>query len=136
MRYLNQLLRPVFLVAATLLSLLNIDVAVAHHSAAMFNMEEEVVLKGTVKKFQFTNPHVWIHLQVVNEDGTETLWKIEALNPNALKRKGWKRNTFKAGDEVTVTAAPAKSGKPKANFIRAITADGSEIGQKQPDREH
>ena len=129
-------LKPVFLGLALLLNFALAAPAGAHHSAAMFDMEKEVELKGTVKKFQFTNPHVWIHLQVTNDDGTETLWKIEALNPNALKRKGWKRNTFKKGDEVTVYGAPAKSGKHKANFIRAITADGSELGQKQPDREH
>ncbi len=130
------ILKPVFSCVALLLGFALVNPASAHHSAAMFDMETEVELKGKVKKFQFTNPHVWIHLQVINEDGSETLWKIEALNPNALKRKGWKRNTFKEGDEVTVYGAPAKSGKPKANFIRAITADGSELGQKQPDREH
>ena len=129
-------LKSVFFYLALLTGFVSTNTAVAHHSAAMFDMEKEVELKGTVKKFQFTNPHVWIHLQVRSDDGTETLWKIEALNPNALKRKGWKRNTFKQGDEVTVYGAPAKSGKPKANFIRAITADGSELGQKQPDREH
>ena len=124
--------------SACLLGLLYLFVpatSLAHHSAAMFDLQKNVVLQGTVKKFQFTNPHVWIHLLVVDENGVETLWKIEALNPNALKRKGWKRNTFKAGDEVTITAFPAKSGKPRANFLRAITADGSELGQKQPDRE-
>lgn len=119
----------------TLLFLAIVFPATAHHSAAMFDLEKEIELKGTVKKFQFTNPHVWIHLIVVDDKGVETLWKIEALNPNALKRKGWKRNTFKAGDKVTITAFPAKSGKAKANFLRAITADGTELGQKQPDRE-
>ena len=123
------------LATIALLTLFSFSQVFAHHSAAMFDLEKEVVLRGTVKKFQFTNPHVWIHLLVTDDDGVETLWKIEALNPNALKRKGWKRNTFKAGDEVTITAFPAKSGKPKANFLRAITADGSELGQKQPDRE-
>jgi len=107
----------------------------AHHSSAMFNVENEQVLEGTVTKFQFTNPHVWIHLSVPGENGEVTVWKIEALNPNALKRKGWKRSSFKTGDEVSITIYPAKSGKPKGGFVRAVTADGTELGQSFADRE-
>lgn len=107
----------------------------AHHSAAMFDVENEQVLRGTVTKFQFTNPHVWIHLSVPGENGEVTVWKIEALNPNALKRKGWKRSSFKTGDEVSITIYPAKSGKPKGGFVRAVTADGTELGQSFADRD-
>lgn len=118
-----------------LLCLFSATPGLAHHSAAMFDLEQEVVLKGTVTRFQFTNPHVWIHIKVKDDKGSETLWKIEALNPNALKRKGWKRNSLQPGEEITITANPAKSGKPKAGFIRAVKADGTVLGQKQPDRE-
>lgn len=106
----------------------------AHHSAAMFDLEQEIKVEGTVKKFQFTNPHVWIHVIVVDENGAEKVWKVEALNPNALKRKGWKRNSFVAGDKVSLTFYPAKNGKPKGYFIRATTADGTELGQVFTDR--
>ena len=104
----------------------------AHHSAAMFDVENEQVLRGTVTKFQFTNPHVWIHLSVPDENGEATVWKIEALNPNALKRKGWRRTSFKPGDEVSITIFPAKSGKPKGGFIRAVTANGTKLGKPLP----
>ena len=104
----------------------------AHHSAAMFDLNQEMVLQGTVVKYQFTNPHVWIHFEVVDEAGMAKVWKIEALNPNALKRKGWKRSSFKKGDRVTITFYPAKSGAPKGGFIRAITADGSMLGKPLP----
>jgi hypothetical protein len=106
----------------------------AHHSAAMFDLEKEVKVEGTVKKFQFTNPHVWIHVSVTDENGAEMVWKVEALNPNALKRKGWKRNSFVKGDTVSLTFYPAKSGDPKGYFIRATTADGTELGQIFTDR--
>lgn len=106
----------------------------AHHSAAMFDLEKEIKVEGIVQKFQFTNPHVWIHLAVTDENGNEKVWKIEALNPNALKRKGWKRNSFVPGDKVSLTFYPAKSGDPKGYFIRATTADGTQLGQVFTDR--
>ncbi len=106
----------------------------AHHSAAMFDLETETKVEGTVKKFQFTNPHVWIHVNVIDENGVEKLWKVEALNPNSLKRKGWKRNSFNKGDKISITFYPAKSGKPKGYFIRATTADGTELGAVFSDR--
>ncbi len=105
----------------------------AHHSAAMFDLNSEMVLEGKVTKYQFSNPHVWIHLEVVDDKGEATVWKIEALNPNALKRKGWKRTSFKPGDKVSITLYPAKSGQPKGGFVRAITADGSKLGRPLPD---
>jgi len=101
----------------------------------MFDMDTVLELTGTVVKFRFTNPHVWIHLKATDEDNASRTWKIEALNPNALKRKGWKRNSFEPGDEVSITVHPAKSGLPKAAFIHAVTADGTELGQKLADRE-
>ncbi|MFT5351937.1 MAG: hypothetical protein ACI9MF_002763 [Gammaproteobacteria bacterium] len=107
----------------------------AHHSAAMFDVENEMKLDGTVTKFQFTNPHVWIHFTVTDENGEETIWRVEALNPNSLKRKGWKRNSFQEGDKITITFYPAKSGKPVGYFVRAITADGTKLGQDLADRE-
>ena len=104
----------------------------AHHSAAMFDLNSEMVLEGKVTKYQFSNPHVWIHFEVADDKGETKIWKIEALNPNALKRKGWKRSSFKPGDTVTITFYPAKSGLPKGGFIRAITADGTKLGRPLP----
>jgi uncharacterized protein DUF6152 len=101
----------------------------AHHSVAMFNLEKIVELKGTVKKFQFTNPHVWLHVAVADDKGETTVWRVEYLSPNILKRKGWNRKTFKPGDEISITVYPAKSGDPKGGFINAITADGKMLGK-------
>jgi hypothetical protein len=117
-----------------ILCFFTINPATAHHSAAMFDLEKKVHIEGTVKKFQFTNPHVWIHVSVSDEDGVEKAWKVEALNPNSLKRKGWKRNSFKKGDKISISFYPAKSGAPKGYFIRATTADGTQLGQALADR--
>ena len=124
--------RKTFLFIFTLGALLCSFASSAHHSAAMFDLNQEMVLEGTVVKYQFTNPHVWIHFEVVDDSGMAKVWKIEALNPNALKRKGWKRSSFKKGDKVKITFYPAKSGAPKGGFIRAITADGSLLGKPLP----
>lgn len=107
----------------------------AHHSAAMFDLETELLLEGTVTKYQFTNPHVWVHVEVSGKDGTAQIWKVEALNPNALKRKGWKPGSFKPGDKVSITVYPAKSGDTKGGFVRAITADGTKLGKPLPGKD-
>jgi hypothetical protein len=118
----------------SLFCLFTTNFAFAHHSAAMFDLEIEMEVEGTVKAFQFTNPHVWIHLSASDENGVEKLWKVEALNPNSLKRKGWKRNSFKEGDKILISFYPAKSGASKGYFIRATTADGTPLGQALADR--
>jgi hypothetical protein len=118
----------------SLFCLFTTNFAFAHHSAAMFDLEIEMEVEGTVKAFQFTNPHVWIHLSASDENGVEKLWKVEALNPNSLKRKGWKRNSFKEGDKILISFYPAKSGASKGYFIRATTADVTPLGQALADR--
>lgn len=103
----------------------------AHHSAAIFDLEKEIALEGTVVKFQFTNPHVWLHINVPDEGGNLVEWRIESVSPNMLKRKGWKRNSFKPGDQVSIKAYPTKDGEPKGAFIRAVLPDGSVLGRKE-----
>lgn len=103
----------------------------AHHSAAIFDLDSEVALEGTVAKFQFTNPHVWLYVNVQGEDGDLAEWRIEHVSPNMLKRKGWKRNTFKPGDKVSIKAYPTKDGQTKGAFIRAVLPDGSILGRKE-----
>ena len=105
--------------------------AAAHHSAAMFDDAKVVELKGTIKEMQWKNPHVWIQV-VVDQDGKPTEWSLEAGSPNSLSRNGWRSNTFKAGDEVTVRLNPMKDGTPAGQFIAAkFQSDGKTIGRWQ-----
>ena len=105
--------------------------AAAHHSAAMFDDEKVLELKGTIKEMQWKNPHVWIQV-VVDQDGKPTEWSLEAGSPNSLSRNGWRSNTFKAGDEVTVRLNPMKDGTPAGQFIAAkFQSDGKTIGRWQ-----
>jgi hypothetical protein len=103
--------------------------AAAHHSAAKFDSEREVVLEGTVRRMEWANPHVWIRLAVEDGQGKVVEWGIEASNPLDLGRKGWTKNTFKAGDKVTITINPAKDDRPFGAFVRATLADGSVLSE-------
>lgn len=102
----------------------------SHHSAAMFDLETIVEIEGTVEKFQWTNPHVWLHVSTADKNGEPVRWKIEHVAPAILKRQGWKRTSFRKGDKISITFYPAKSGKPKGGFIRAVTADGTKLGKE------
>lgn len=103
----------------------------SHHSAAIFDLESEIALEGTVVKFQFTNPHVWLHVNVEDDQGNVVEWRVESISPNMLKRKGWKRNSFKPGDKVSLKVHPTKDGEPKGVFIRAVLPDGKILGRKE-----
>jgi len=99
--------------------------ALAHHSAAMFDHEKKVSLQGTVKEFQYTNPHSWLQVMVTGADGKTTEWGFEAEGPSTLLRAGIKAKTFQPGDKVTIVANPMKDGRPAGGLISATKADGT-----------
>ncbi len=103
----------------------------AHHSFSMFDEKKEVVLKGEVKEFQWSNPHTWIQLNVPDASGKIVEWSIEAGSPNLVGRQGWKRNTFKTGDQVEITVHPLRDGQPGGSFMRAVLPDGRKLGGDQ-----
>ena len=102
---------------------------VAHHSFAPFNMESETTISGTIKKFDWTNPHTWIWLDVTNDKGAVETWGIEGMSPNYLGRRGWSKNSLKPGDKVSIVVRPMRDGSPGGMFGRAILADGRELRQ-------
>jgi hypothetical protein len=125
-------LRLSALAAALLLTGMNLVLvapASGHHSFAKFDSKREVVLKGTVRKMEWTNPHVWIRLEVPDDQGNAVEWGIEASNPLDLGRKGWSRNTFKPGDEVTITVNPARDNRPYGGFVKATLPDGTVLSK-------
>ena len=91
----------------------------------MFDREKEVTLKGTVKEFAFSNPHVSIALTVLDDKNIETLWSFEAASTNGLVRAGWRKSTLKPGDTVTLIGRPLKDGRPGAQLVQAILSDGT-----------
>jgi hypothetical protein len=104
------------------------QVLLAHHSAAMFDNEKVKELTGTIKEFQWKNPHVWIQMYVQNAAGVREEWSIEGGGPNSLSRQGWRPTTFKPGDAVSIKVNPMKDGSTGGLFIGAKLADGKTIG--------
>ena len=91
----------------------------AHHSGAMFDDKKEVTLTGTVKEFQYTNPHSWLIVDVKGSDGKVTTWGFEAEGPSSLLRAGIRKSDLVPGMEVTITGHPMKDGRPAATLMKA-----------------
>ena len=106
-------------VAAVLLAL----PAIAHHSGAMFDDDKTMTLSGTVKSFQWTNPHCWIQLLVPADPGAVE-WSVEMGSPSLLFRAGWKPGTLQTGEKITVVVHPMRDGTPGGLFVSAAAADG------------
>jgi Family of unknown function (DUF6152) len=92
-------------------ALLTATSALAHHSNSAFDPDKVVVLKGTVTQWLWTNPHVWIHLDVDDGHNGKTEWRIEGRPPGILARSGWSKTIFKPGDTITVDFSPARAGR-------------------------
>ena len=101
---------------------------VAHHSFAGFDLSKTITLTGTVKEFQWTNPHSWIQLMVMDASGSAVEWSIEMSAPSSLVRQGWKPKLLKPGDQVTVAMHPLRDGRPGGSLVSATLADGTRIG--------
>jgi uncharacterized protein DUF6152 len=95
----------------------------AHHSFAAFDMSEVKTITGVVSRFDWTNPHTFIWVDVTNDKGVVESWAIEGMSPNYLGRRGWSKNSVKPGDKITVTVRPLKEGKTGGMFIRAQIGD-------------
>jgi hypothetical protein len=101
----------------------------AHHSPAMFDFSKSMTLTGTVRKFEWTNPHSYIQLVVKADDGTEQEWSLEMGANVYLYNLGWRPSTVKAGDTLKVEVVPLRSGKSGGGLLmEATTADGKTLG--------
>jgi hypothetical protein len=101
--------------------------ASAHHSFAPFNLTVEKTIVGTVKSYEWTNPHTWLWLEVPNDKGGVDTWGVEGMSPNYLARRGWSKTTFTPGEKVTVVVRPLKDGSNGGMFVRATLASGREL---------
>jgi hypothetical protein len=100
----------------------------AHHAfAAEFDANKPVKFRAKVKKMEWINPHAWIQIEVINEDGTLTPWAIEAAAPNALLRRGWTKQSLLPGTEILVQGFQAIDGSNKANGSVITTTDGKKL---------
>ena len=84
----------------------------AHHGGAAYETDKSVIVKGTVTDYIWSNPHVFVKVDVKDDKGNVAHWIVEAQNPVSMMQIGWTKNTFKPGDEVEIDAMPAKNGNP------------------------
>ncbi len=101
---------------------------VAHHSSAAYDIGKKVILKGTVKEWVYSNPHCFLILEVKNEAGEVVLWTNETQAPSVIFPVGYRRDSFKFGDHVTITIEPFKDGQAFGRILGAVLADGKVLG--------
>ena len=106
----------------------------AHHSfAAEYDQNKPVTVKGVVTKVAWVNPHIYLYIESKDESGKVTTWGFEGISPNALAMRGWKRDSLKAGDALTVNGYLAKDGRPlpdgsmHANAREYTLSDGRKV---------
>jgi hypothetical protein len=108
-------------------------VALAHHSFAMFDADQRTTLSGTVKEFQWVNPHAWIFVMVANHDGGLEQWAVEMGGPGQITRQGWTAKTLTPGMDVKLTIHPLRDGTNGGQFVGLTLPDGTQFGN--PDRD-
>jgi Family of unknown function (DUF6152) len=97
----------------------------AHHSTAMFDFAKTVELKGTIKEFEWTNPHTWTKVNVEGGGAAVVEYGLEGMSPNYLSRNGWSKRTLKTGDKVVLQVHPLKDGRPGGFMVSVKLADGT-----------
>jgi len=102
-----------------------------HGSNVVYDLNQTITIAGTVTGFQFVNPHALIFLEVTGEDGAVVGWLAGLPGPNRLARsEGWSRDTFKPGDQISITGAPARSGSPSVWVEQVFLNDKPLLGQR------
>jgi hypothetical protein len=114
----------------TLLGVASLSLATAaqgHHSTAEFDYSQVVVLEGTIKEVQWTNPHSYVQAMVPQPDGTVVQWGIEIGAPAINVAMGWRKTSVKPGDKVTLEISPARNGRPYGTLRHLTFADGRKL---------
>jgi Family of unknown function (DUF6152) len=100
----------------------------AHHSATMFDQSKTITVEGVVKKWELTNPHSWLWVEVKEKDGKTVVWGFEAEGPSTLQRAGIKPSDFTAGTKLTISGNPMRNGEKEAIWLNAVrTSDGKKF---------
>jgi len=114
-----------FLLGVALLS--SYSVTVHHSFDAEFDRNKPVTLKGSVTRVDWGNPHIWVFIDVKDEAGKVSNWGVEGGAPNALFRNGWRKDSLKVGDIVTVEGFRGRDGSQRANANRVTLPDGRRV---------
>ena len=107
------MLRSLWTICFVIAGLVTVSVPLfAHHGGAAYDTDKSIIVKGTVTDYVWSNPHVFVKVDVKDDKGNIAHWIVEAQNPVSMLQIGWTKNTFKPGDEVEIDAMPAKNGNP------------------------
>ena len=117
------------IVFAAVVGLLIRGPLLAHHGSAAFDTGKTVVLKGTVKAWLYSNPHCLLRLEVTDANGNVREWIAEAQAPNIIFPAGYRKDSFKPGDQVTITVEPVKENQPMGRILQAVLANGKTLGR-------
>jgi hypothetical protein len=116
-------------------ALLLAPLAQAHHSNSAFYVTKVITIKGVVKEFKWTNPHVWVILSVDDGKGNKVDWKAEGRPPGILARAGWTPKILQPGDVVTIDLSPAKDDSASGLIARVTKSDGTILANAPPPTE-
>ena len=102
-------------ISLVILAMLAVSIpSFAHHGGAAYDTDKTITVKGKVTDYIWSNPHVFVKVDVKDDSGNPVHWVVEAQNPVSMLQIGWSKNTFKPGDDVEIDAMPAKNGNPVA----------------------
>jgi hypothetical protein len=118
-------LLAIFVVAGSLLMLS--DSLLAHHGNAALDVGKKVTVTGAVTQWLWANPHCWLKVDVKDANGNVVNWVGETNNAADMMEKGWSKQTFKVGDEVSVTLEPVKNGKPAGKVLEVVLPNGQTL---------
>jgi uncharacterized protein DUF6152 len=117
------------LVACALVAVMAVSIPLfAHHGNASFDTGKKLELKGTVTEWIWANPHCWLKFDVKDETGKMVNWVAETSNSADMVERGWSKQIFKPGDQVTVTIEPVKTGKPVGRVLTVLLPNGRTLG--------
>ena len=116
----------------TVLLLLPAAISLAHHSTATYDLVHGTIITGEVKRFEWENPHVHIYVDVTGEDAEIEHWTVEMESPSILSRLGWKKESLKAGDQISVTGGRAKNGAFQLRALYVVLPDRRRLPALSP----
>ncbi len=125
----QMLVAGVLLAAVPLAIPLAIPVSAHHGGTSLYDISKQVTVSATVTDFVWTNPHVEIEMDAKDDAGKVSHWLLEASSPPVMVSHGWNKKSLQTGDVIKVTYNPSKSGLNVGRLIKAIKADGEEIGR-------